>query len=177
MRKFYPKPNQAFVLKAFALKASQLLYNKKESVFCFYFLTNPHEGAVIQDLGSVEVGGWHRGNETPISRLAVSDDGVCLRRGCDSGGQAALHYPPEQPRQVWCQVWQVLLSWKKIYGFLPVEVVFSKEIVQAFTDIDSLVIFQVGSEKEILGWCQWAHNGCTFALCTQKCLQCYPAAC
>lgn len=43
-----------------ALKASQLLRNKKESIFCFSFLTYPQEEAVIQDLGSVDVRGWHR---------------------------------------------------------------------------------------------------------------------
>ena len=36
---------------------------------------------------------------------------------------------------------------KKPYSFLSVEVVFSEEIVQPFTDTDSLDIFQVGSEN------------------------------
>lgn len=145
-RNFCPKPNQSFVLKAFALKASQLLCNKKESIFCFYFWTNPHEEAVVQDLGSVEVSGWHRSNERPIGGLAVSDHVVCLQRSCDSGGLMALHYPPEQPSQVWCQAVQVLLSCKTD-SVLLIQLLFGKKIAQPFTDSDSLVISKVESEN------------------------------
>ena len=122
-RNFCPKPNQAFVLKALALKATQFLCKKKESIFCFYFVISPHEEP---DLGSVEVRCWHRSDEMPISGLAASDDGVCLQRGCDSGEHVALHYPHELPSQVWCQAAQVLLSWKTS-SFLPTELVFGKK--------------------------------------------------
>lgn len=73
-RHFLPKSNQAFVFKVFALKASQLLCHERESIFCFYFLTN--EEAVVPNRGSVEVSGWHRGGKSPIGGLAVSDHSV-----------------------------------------------------------------------------------------------------
>ena len=67
-RNFHPEPNQASVLKAFALKSSQLRCNKKRIHFPLLFLDQLLEEAVTQVL---DVSGWHGSNDRLISGLAV----------------------------------------------------------------------------------------------------------
>lgn len=81
-RNFHPEPNQASVLKAFALKSSQLQCNKKKKRihFLLLFLDQLLEKAVTQVLGSVDVSGWHRSNDMLISGLAVPAERLWIRR-------------------------------------------------------------------------------------------------
>ena len=79
-RNFHPEPNQASVLKAFALKSSQLQCNKKRIHFLLLFLDQLLEEAVTQVLGSVDVSGWHGSNDVLISGLAVPTERLWIRR-------------------------------------------------------------------------------------------------
>lgn len=85
-------PKAQFVLKAFALNASQLLCNKKRIPFsASIFFTNPHEEPVIPDLGSVAASGWYRGNER-LSGSWQSLTMMCAHGEAGLGRPMAFHY-------------------------------------------------------------------------------------
>lgn len=147
------------------LESQSTAVQQKEPIFCFCFLTNPVEKQRLETWAPRKPVAA-QGGETPVSRGAVSDSGGRLQGGCATGRR--LPIVPRAARRGWCQASQVLLSWET-NGCLPAEVVFGKEIVETFPDIDRLVISRVGSENGNSPWTvPWAHSGCAFALCAQK---------
>ena len=167
-RNFHPEPNQASVLKAFALKSSQLQCNKKKNPFSTSISwPTPRRGsdssAGRQWLAREQ---WYAYQQAGSAyREAVNQEGTSHSIISKAAKPGVLSSTADASE---LEDWELSSSR-------------SSCLLGKFFNLSqistALSIPKWGQKMEILlGWGPWVHNICAFALCTQKCLWFHPVA-